>query len=111
MLWFVTTRQHGARRPGSRTECLNRPIAGKTQERRRLRRADGDGSARGARGGPSPRTGRAALAEVLEIEANLRVALRRGLSRTERQQLAGTLLRLQENLADVLSVDGNSSGK
>jgi MarR family transcriptional regulator for hemolysin len=55
--------------------------------------------------------GLALVAEVLEIEANLRVALRRGLSRTERQQLAGTLLRLQENLADVLSVDGNSSGK
>lgn len=53
---------------------------------------------------PTP-AGLALVNEVLEIEANLRIALREGLTRPERQQLARTLLRLQENLADVLSVD------
>jgi MarR family transcriptional regulator for hemolysin len=45
--------------------------------------------------------------EIAEVEAELRVELRAGLSRPERQQLADTLVRIQENLARVL--DGTGS--
>lgn len=40
---------------------------------------------------------------ILEIDAVLRSELRSGISRSERQQLAGLLLRLQSNLANVLN--------
>jgi len=42
---------------------------------------------------------------ILEIDAVLRSELRVGISRPERQQLAGLLLRLQANLAGVLGED------
>jgi len=40
---------------------------------------------------------------IFEIDATLRSELRAGISHTERQQLAGLLLRLQANLANVLA--------
>jgi MarR family transcriptional regulator for hemolysin len=40
---------------------------------------------------------------IFEIDATLRSELRAGISHTERQQLAGLLLRLQTNLANVLA--------
>ena len=46
---------------------------------------------------------------ILEIDAVLRSELRAGISRAERQQLAGLLLRLQSNLADVLDGTGDRS--
>jgi MarR family transcriptional regulator, transcriptional regulator for hemolysin len=46
--------------------------------------------------------GLALAAEISDVEAKLRVELRNGLSRPERQQLARTLVRIQENLANVL---------
>jgi DNA-binding MarR family transcriptional regulator len=46
--------------------------------------------------------GKALAGEISEVEAKLRVELRNGLSRAERQQLAQTLVRIQENLAKVL---------
>ena len=46
--------------------------------------------------------GKGLAAEISEVEAKLRVELRNGLSRAEREQLAQTLVRLQENLATVL---------
>ncbi|MFC4944251.1 MarR family winged helix-turn-helix transcriptional regulator [Pseudonocardia sp. GCM10023141] len=48
------------------------------------------------------RAGLKLAAQVADVEAELRVELRQGLGREERQQLAATLLRLQENLARVL---------
>jgi DNA-binding MarR family transcriptional regulator len=44
-------------------------------------------------------------AQVAEVEAELRVELRGGLDRHERQQLAATLVKLQANLARVLDAD------
>jgi DNA-binding MarR family transcriptional regulator len=41
-------------------------------------------------------------ARIAEVDRTLRAELREGLSREERQQLANTLVRLQENLARVL---------
>jgi MarR family transcriptional regulator for hemolysin len=46
-------------------------------------------------------------AQIAEVEAKLRVEFRDGLSRPQRQQLADTLIRIQENLARVL--DGTGS--
>jgi DNA-binding MarR family transcriptional regulator len=40
---------------------------------------------------------------IFEIDATLRSELRAGISHTERQQLAGLLIRLQANLANVLA--------
>lgn len=40
-------------------------------------------------------------AEIADVDAKLRVELRQGLSRPDRQQLADTLVRLEENLARV----------
>jgi DNA-binding MarR family transcriptional regulator len=45
--------------------------------------------------------------KISAVEHMLRAELREGLVREEREQLAGTLLRLQENLAEIL--DGESS--
>jgi MarR family transcriptional regulator for hemolysin len=50
--------------------------------------------------------GLALAAEISDVEAKLRVELRNGLSRPERQQLANTLVRIQENLANVLLDEG-----
>jgi MarR family transcriptional regulator for hemolysin len=49
--------------------------------------------------------GRKLAAEISKVEEQLRIEFRDGLSRTERQQLAKTLVRLQENLATVLIDD------
>jgi len=49
--------------------------------------------------------GRALVGPILEIDLVLRRALRNGIDRNERQQLAGLLVRLQANLADVLEMD------
>jgi DNA-binding MarR family transcriptional regulator len=46
--------------------------------------------------------GLALAAEISDVDAKLRVELRNGLTRPERQQLARTLIRIQENLANVL---------
>lgn len=51
------------------------------------------------------RAGLKLAARVAEVEAELRVELRQGLSRPEREQLASTLVRLQENLVRVLGQD------
>jgi MarR family transcriptional regulator, transcriptional regulator for hemolysin len=48
------------------------------------------------------RDGLKLAARVAEVEAELRVELREGLSRLEREQLAVTLVRLQANLTRVL---------
>jgi len=42
---------------------------------------------------------------ILEVDTVLRAELRSGISRPERQKLAGLLLRLQENIAGVLEKD------
>ena len=47
--------------------------------------------------------GEALTRPILEIDAVLRRELRSGISRSERQRLAGLLLRLQANLAGVLA--------
>lgn len=44
---------------------------------------------------------------IFEIDARLRAELRVGISRPERLQLAGLLLRLQANLANVLAETGH----
>jgi MarR family transcriptional regulator for hemolysin len=46
--------------------------------------------------------GRELVAAILEMDLALRQQLRTGISREERQQLAGLLLRLQHNLAGTL---------
>jgi len=48
------------------------------------------------------RSGLKLAARVAEVEAELRVELREGVNRPERQHLADTLVRLQENLTHVL---------
>jgi len=50
-------------------------------------------------------TGREMAIPILEIDQELRRQLRAGISRTERQQLAELLLRLQSNLSTVLTDD------
>ncbi len=47
--------------------------------------------------------GEALTDSILEIDETLRSELRAGISRPERQRLAGLLLRLQENLSGVLA--------
>jgi MarR family transcriptional regulator, transcriptional regulator for hemolysin len=53
------------------------------------------------------RAGLKLAARVSEVEAELRVEFRQGLGRSEREQLASTLVRLQENLVRVLDPDRN----
>jgi DNA-binding MarR family transcriptional regulator len=48
------------------------------------------------------RDGLKLAARISEVEAELRVEFREGLSRPEREQLADTLVRLQENLTRVI---------
>jgi DNA-binding MarR family transcriptional regulator len=50
-------------------------------------------------------TGSKLAAEISQIDLRLRVDLRAGFSRHDRQQLAQTLVRLQENLSAVLAQD------
>jgi len=47
-------------------------------------------------------SGRAVVDQVTEIDGVLRAELRSGISRTERQQLAAVLVRLQRNLAGAI---------
>jgi MarR family transcriptional regulator for hemolysin len=49
--------------------------------------------------------GRSLVARVNEIDEGLRLQLRRGITRQERQQLAAVLLRLQANLATIIPRD------
>lgn len=49
--------------------------------------------------------GQALVEPILEIDLVLRRALRSGIRRDERQQLAGLLIRLQANLSEVLEAD------
>jgi DNA-binding MarR family transcriptional regulator len=55
-------------------------------------------------------TGREMALPILEIDQELRRQLRAGISRTERQQLAELLLRLQSNLSTVLTDDQDTTG-
>lgn len=50
--------------------------------------------------------GDACVDRIRDIDAALRADLRAGISKTERTQLASTLIRLQDNLAGVLEPDG-----
>jgi hypothetical protein len=55
--------------------------------------------------------GRELVAQVTEIDRVLRAELRSGISRSERQQLAGVLVRLQRNLDTAIragAIDGAS---
>ena len=47
-------------------------------------------------------SGRELVDKVTEIDAVLRAELRSGISRSERQQLAAVLVRLQRNLVSVI---------
>ena len=48
-------------------------------------------------------SGRALVDQITEIDSVLRAELRAGISRTERQQLAAVLVRLQRNLASAIA--------
>jgi len=48
-------------------------------------------------------SGRALVEQITEIDSVLRAELRAGISRTERQQLAAVLVRLQRNLAGAIA--------
>lgn len=50
-------------------------------------------------------SGREIAAEVARVDKTLREELRSGVTRADRQQLARTLVRIQENLASVLNED------